>query len=440
VADLVLNPYPQPWINPDEPGLIAGYTPHCDNELAQWGRVLNRASSGAVYDLPVRIGTPLIGQGGGILGAAGSAWRYAGVVPVGNTNLSYTTLVQYDVVGAAWTMATRNGGHYAVVTTGGGDRPNCSFDGGGTSSGPAYPIVGRGPVWFDALYDGVNQIAVCNGVQADIDAVVPNIGAAATLDTGYVGTTRLFKVYNIRRTVAQARAQYVREFAKKVLFSWAPRDVGEGPAGGILTGSTPGGYATCPLGAATMQFVWRPDLSHPAGGRLCLTDSAVGAMNRIDIEYGNRPWFGSWLIEYEIRDPATDSLIVGWTPRRGIDPTLAGSNAYWAWIRTAAGPWWRSSLYLANGAQIDAADAPWPGPVAGNRCKMLVTRDVDGTIQTWTYVPTPTAGWWWSTVTGNDVTVLNEGCLTIAPRGPRVERITWYQGAMTPHELESTVL
>lgn len=442
MADVLTNFYPTRHVDPNEPGLVAAYT-FADGELAQFGRYINRAATGAVYDLTTRTGCPLVGQGGGLF-AAGDApnpnnyWSRT-FIPVGGTDFAYTMEHEHTdpAAGGDRILAFNSAAHYIESRAAGTVR--LSANGAATYSVTPYSLFGRGRYRADFLYDGTQQQLVINGVVADSDNVVAGV-PAGTFGIGYYGNHTLTKVYSVRRTVAEARASYVREFARKVLWQWQPRDVGEGPVGGILTGSYSGvGGWTCPLGAATMGFVWRPDLSSPAGGRLALTDTQTVNLNRIDFEYGSRPWFGSWLIEAETRDPATDSLVVGWTPRRGVDPTAAGSNSYWMHLRTAAGPWWRASLYLANGAQIDAADAPFPGPAANERVKVLVTRDVDGSVQVWNYVQTPRNGWWWSTVAGNDVTVLSEACMTVAARGMYVSRVTAFQGSMTPHELEAVL-
>lgn len=439
MADVLFNPYPARFVDPNEPGLQAAYC-FQDGELAVHGKYINRAAlGGAALDLTTRSGAPIIGPSGGMMAVDHGSWWQGTTVNVGALNFAYAMEIDFQTTPGANQVIYQNGGGTHALYNNLGTL-QASLTGGASVSQTPYNVVGRGPALYHVLYDGTNCYLLANGTVVDSDAMVAlNTNAGLQYMRG-PGDHRAHRVYNYRMTVAEARASYVRDFARKVLWQLAPRDVGEGPAGGILTGSYSGvGGYTCPLGAATMQFVWRPDLSHPAGGRLCLTDSQTANLNRIDFEYGSRPWFGSWLIEAETRDPATDNLVVGWTPMRGVDPTAAGSNSYWMHLRTAAGPWWRASLYLANGAQIDAADAPFPGPGANERVKVLVTRDVDGTVQLYQYVQTPTRGWWWSAAVGNDVTVLPEACLTIAARGMRVERVTWFQGAATPHELGITV-
>jgi hypothetical protein len=125
-------------------------------------------------------------------------------------------------------------------------------------------------------------------------------------------------------------------------------------------------------------------------------------------------------------------MIVGLTPRRGVDPTLAGSGAFWFWMRQVAGPWWRASVYYANGAQIDAVDTA-ALPVAGDRGILRITHAVNGDWQCYNYLRS-TGGWWWSAAVGNDVSALNEPCLTVVPRGAYISKIVHYQGEMTCHE------
>lgn len=415
---------PTRHIDPNEPGLLAAYTPYCDNEIAVHGYPINRAATGAAYDLVTRAGTPLVGQGGGILGVPGSYWTRAALFPQLSGyefDLETHTANNNNLFANGW------GGGFFMWNVAGSTRFSFNNVAGAVVIGN---VVGRGPCRIAATYDGASQYAILNGRVVDTNAVVPAVPAGVTR-VGESDTTRMLKVWSVMPTVDQLRASYIRDFASKVIWQWQPRDCGEGPAGGILTGSYSGvGGYTCPLGAATMGFVQR-------GDRLTLTDTQAVNLHRIDFEFGPRPLFGTWIIEYQIRDPATDSPVIGFTPRRGVDPMAAGSTSYWAWMRTAAGPWWRVSMGYENNtaAPIDSADAPWPGPNAGDRCIAVVSRDVDGAVQTWNYVPNPQRGWWWTAATGNHVTTLAEGCLTVAPRGSYIERITWLQGAASPHEI-----
>lgn len=415
------NHHPRLSYVPGEPNVEASYV--C---LPQRGQIVDRTGNG--YDL-TQTGTARIGQGYGILYDNETTNYYAGnIIPVTSPDLAYMMYYEMTTTCPGLRYCLGNQGHY--MYGGFGDLVEGSLDGGGTLSATTYSVLGRGPLRAALLFDGTDQILMVNGDVADQDAVTP-AALGGWFRLGRHGNVRGAKVWNAQRTPAQERAEYVEEFASRILWQWTPhREIAS-----IATGTTGGDDDWwCPLGAATMDIVWRPDLSHPAGGRHALTDTQAVNLNRIEFPF-RRPWFGSWLVEYEVRDPATDSMVVGFAPTRGVDPTAAGSNAYWLWVRTAAGPWWRAGVQLANGVQIDAADAPFPGPVAGDRCKVLFSRAVDGTIQVWQYTPAPIRGWWWSVATGNDVNVLEEGFISLAPRGSYIERVTYFQGEMTPHEL-----
>lgn len=382
-------------------------------------------------DLNTRRGLPLAGHGCGIQatdsgnygwGTAATPWPVTPTVCAYVIDLevpSQPTARRYHLVNgsvAGAEISTDNGGLLGV-----------SFDRVNFVTAAANLLVGRGRARVAGLYDGANQHLVINGTLIASGAVVPAApnGYAAL---GEHGTIRDATIYSAQRTLAEDRADYVRDFARQVVWQWTPHR----EFASIATGTTGGTDDWwCPLGAATMGIVLRPDLSHPSGGRLALTDTQAVSLNRIEFPF-RRPWFGSWLIEYEVRNTATDSMVVGFAPTRGADPTMAGSNAYWIHTRLVAGPWWRSSVYLANGAQIDAADAPTGTPIAGNRCKVMVSRAVNGNIQVWQQTP---GGWWWSAAVGNDVNVLEEGFISLAPRGAYIERVTYYHGEMTPHEL-----
>ena len=100
-------------------------------------------------------------------------------------------------------------------------------------------------------------------------------------------------------------------------------------------------------------------------------------------------------------------------------------------MRTVAGPWWRTSLYYENGAQIDAVDTAYPGPITG---KILLTHSVNGDWQLYNYVDSYKR-WYWSTAVGNDISKLSTQTVNVASRGVHVLGITRYQGEMTHNEL-----
>lgn len=424
------NPSPSRSIDPNEPYLLAGYT--CNPEGSP-ARIINKTGN-PVFDLITPNGVPLIGYNNGILSenSALNSWSCAAGPATGAVTYRYRIIHRQDVApAAADRLILYNAVNHYFASELVGLGAVYFFTGIGSSISP-FTAVGRGECVWDATYANGTLTLYCNGRQVDQD-VVASVAPAGGLYIGYHGETTEAKVFSASATAAQVRSEYVRDHARRVIWQWTPGEDGEGPVGGILTGAV-GHNWTCPLGAATMQFVWRPDLSDPNGGRLALTNSVVDTA-RIDFEIGPRPVFGSWLVEWTVRDPATDSLQVALNSIRGQDYTAAGSNAYWIWSRLVAGPWFRTSLFLANGAQIDAADCAFPGPIAGDRMKALLTHHPDGSWQVYIYCRS-LGSWYWSVAAPADVTVLSTSCLTVAPRGAYVERVTFYNGELTPHELE----
>jgi hypothetical protein len=432
VADVLINFRPTRHADPNESGVGVHFT-FADGERAQFSRDLNRGSAGAANDLTTNAGTPIIGQGGGIYVPDDAASYRQGAVYAAGVAMAGEHEV--TTAPAADRIVVQNGAqHLARVKSTG--RFEASLNSGASYSTADWDFTGRGPFHWAVAHDGANQRLYINRTLADSDAVALGV-PAGNIQIGRSGTTRRARFHNTQPDAAAVQRMYLRDFASRIVYQWTPRDVGEGPAGGILTGSCSGvGGWTCPLGAATMQFVWRPDLSIPNGGRLCLTDSQFVNLNRIDLEYGSRPFFGSVLIEHEARNPVFggDSLVVGFTPRRGVDPTAAGSGAYSVRITNNGGGWWRTGLHYENGAQLDGADILATNVVAGSRCKTLLTRTVAGDFQVYSYTNTNGA-WGWTAATVNNVAALAEGCITIAARGPYVERVTMFQGEATPHEL-----
>jgi hypothetical protein len=427
-VDVSNNRHPTRHADPNESGCGVHFT-FADNERAQFNRDLNRGSAGEANDLTTNAGTPIIGQGGGIYVPDDAASYRQGAVYAAGVAMAG----EHEVTAApaADRIVVQNGAqHLARVKSTG--RFEASLNSGATYSTADWDFTGRGPFHWAVAHDGANQRLYINRTLADSDAVALGV-PAGNIQIGRSGTTRRARFHNIQPDAAAVQAMYLRDFASRIVYQWTPRDVGEGPASGVLTGSTPGGYATCPSGGATLQFVWRNDLSASGGGRLTLTDSNVAGNRRIELMHTKMPLFGSILIEYTIRDPVTDSPIIGFTPVAGQDPVVAGSGSYWLNMYNTLGGWWRTSLYLANGAQIDAADCAVAPIVAGTRMKALWTRAVDGTNQAYVYNDA-VKSWFWSAIMPVDVGVLSSNYITVCPRGSYIERITRFQGEFSPHE------
>lgn len=400
-----------------------------EGEQATFSRFLCRGAAGAAFDLTTRVGVPLVGHGGGVYVAddAGS-YHQGAVYPAG---VAMAGEHQVDALPAAARIVAQNGAqHLARVDAAG--QFEASLNSGATYSTAAWNATGRGPFHWVVDHDGANQRLWINRRLADSDAVALGV-PAGNIQVGRTGTARRLRCLPARPDV---NALYLGDFARRVVYAWKPWRVGEGPAGGIATGAVGEGDWYCPSGGASLAFVWRHDLSEPGGGHLALTDSGALSMRRLDFMHTKMPSFGSWLVEYEVRNPAfgADGLIVGLTPQRGVDPTAAGSGSYWVTAGNNGGGWWRSSLYYQNGAQIDAVDCDVANVPAGTRCKLLLTRTVAGDWQTYTWRSSDNR-WYWSTVTGNDVAALSSSYLTIAPRGAYVSRVTRYAGEMLPSEL-----
>lgn len=420
-------PYAERNADPSERGVHLTFG---EREWATFSRFINRSAEGAAYDATTRVGCPLVGQGGGVYVAddAGSyvqgAAYAAGVAMAGEH--------QIDAAPAADRIAVQNGAqHLARVKSTG--RFEASLNSGATYSTADWSFTGRGPFHWAITHDGANQNLYINRRLADSDAVVLGI-PAGSFQIGRAGTSRRVR---FMPTQPVARTVYLRDFAKRIVYQWAPHDVGEGPAGGIPTGAVGEGDWYCPSGGATLQHVWRNDLSVSGGGRLALTDSGAPSLRRLAYMHDRRPCFGSWVLRYEVRDPATDSLQFALSPLRDNDYSAAASASYWVHLRQVAGPWWRASLYLANGAQLDAVDTP-ALPIVGDRGVLLLTHHVDGTWQIYNYLRS-LRSWYWSVASPLEVTALSTNYVHIAPRGAYVEGFTRFQGEADPHELEIAV-
>lgn len=442
MADVIQNQSPARFIDPTEPYLVVGYN-YADNQLAQFGRYLNLAGAGAAYDLTTPVGTPIIGPNGGLFknDDAGS-YRQGATYTVGNTSFHYRVVHVQNAAPTADRIVFINGVQHWMAIPAAGTPYFTPNNGGGISISP-FSTVGRGLCCWDAIYSGGTLTWLCNGRQVDQDVIAAGVPAAGALAVGRHGEHLATKVYTATATVDQCRASYVREFAKRLKFSWVPKDVGEGPAGGILTGSTPGGYATCPSGAASMQFVWVNDLSAPGGGYLTLTDSGALSMRRIDIALTKQPMFGSWLIRYKLRNPVFggDNPRIGLIGMPGADMTAAGSRSIWVESLNNGGGWWRTQVQRENAGLIgvDAdIDVSVMGP--GDDCATLLTHGVDGNFRVWAFSRMRGAWAWRAAAVVNDVNFLDYNWISIAPRGSYIKSVHAYQSEMDPHELGAKAL
>lgn len=421
---------------PADPTSLACYT-FGEGEVAAFGRYLNHGYGGAAYDPTTRVGTPLIGQHGGIYvpDQPTSYWQGVAVPGVG-----LTADLCFDVAPAGTRQVVFNGtvaGTFHIIEIQAPGNIRATLDASLVNSTMPYSCIGRGPFRVDLWHDGVNQRLLVNGRITDFDAA-PLVVPANNLRIGQHGEVLLAKIPSVSPgSDAALRASYVREFAKRVLYQWKPSAVGERS---FATGNVGEGDFYCPVGGGGLSTVWRPNLSEPGGGHLALTGDGAPSMARLDFMHPRMPIFGSWLIEYEVRNPAWagDSLIVGFTQMRGVDPTLAGSQSYWLNMYNNGGGWFRTSLYYENGAQIDGADILAASVAANDYNKCLLTHHVDGSWQVYTY-NSSVRSWGWTVLNPVDVSNLNSNYLTIIPRGVYVTGVTRYQGEMTPHELESVV-
>jgi hypothetical protein len=206
-----------------------------------------------------------------------------------------------------------------------------------------------------------------------------------------------------------------------------PRDVGEGPAGGILTGSTPGGYATCPSGGATLKF----EFSRILDG-LALTDSGALSARRIQFDCMSRPFFGSYKNKYIVRSNAIggDNPLTSFYGVRNADFTTGTTAlAYTVGASNVAGSW--ATVLYRNATTLLTVNSPLP--INGSICETLFSRHPSGDMRLYAKVNNV---WYGSPGTvSNDVTYLNTSYIGIAPRGSYVGSITCFQGEMESQEL-----
>lgn len=404
-----------------------------DNDIAIHAKPINRSLDGAAYDPGTRAGLPLVGQGGGVYVAddAASYWQgaaYAAGVAIGGEH-------EVTALPAAARIIAQNGAdHLARVDAAG--QFEVSLNSGATYSTAAWNALGRGPFHWVATHDGTNQRLWINGRDVDSDVAALDV-PAGNLQVGRSGETcRLWCL----PSQPDARSRYLTELARRVLWQWQPRDCGEGPVGGILTGSYSGvGGWTCPLGAATMKFVWVNDLSLPGGGYLALTDTGALSMARIDLDLGRLPAFGSWLVRYKLRNPVFggDNPRIGLIPMRGVDMTSATAGSYWVEAFNTGGGWWRTQTYRNN--VLIGVDADHAVTAADDDCAFLVTHHVDGNWRIYSYSRMLGTWAWRAAAVVNDVTNLNYQTLSIASRGSLIKSVECLQGEQTHAELARVV-
>lgn len=428
--DNIINTVPDRRIRPDDPNLLLGFD-FADGDLSTWSRYPNKAVlGGAAYDLVTRAGTPLIGYSGGLYAfdSATAYWQGPAGAAVDLSMEACWPLAPTAARVPVWNGTNAGTGH--VISTVAGGFVIASMNGFGVSSTTAYSVIGRGPFRADVWHDGALQRLLVNGRLADSDAVAPGV-PAGFLRAGYHGEILKIKARTVSLgSDATYREQYIREFAKRVVYHWQPVSVGEGPAGGIPSGAVGEGDWYCASGGASLAFVWRPNLSLPAGGQLALTDSGALSARRLAFQHGKAPAFGSWLYVYQIRTTATDNPIFGITPLRDSDPTAAAAGSYRA-QGISTGAVWRTTLHRDNGAALITVDHPLP--VAGDTLAILHTRHPSGDHRLFAAL-----NWTWygneSTV-ANDVTYLSTNFVHVEPRGSYVLGHVRYQGEVVPGEL-----
>jgi len=426
MSDVRINLYPQTSIDPDEPNLTAGY---CFNgkELAQFGYYLNHARSGATYNLTTRVGTPGIGQGGGLYcqDAAASYWQGT-TYTIGNSSFRYRLIHRQDTASTVDRIIFINGVQHWFAAPAAGTIYFTPNNGAGISIAP-FSSVGRGPCCWDALYSGGTLTLLCNGRQVDQDVVAAVAPAGGVMAIGRHGEHLAVSAYAPTSSAADARASYVREFARKVLWQWQPRDVGEGPAGGILMNSSiPFGEFFCPYATVgNLKFEFVRDIKNPG---LALTNS-VADWSRISFPF-ERPFFGSFLVNLKVRNPATDDCIISFDTIRGESASTGSGAAYWIRSRQNGGVW---SLELYRGGVGPTTSITLPTTlVANNEIQLLFTHRVDGEMQLHLRDPN---GKWYSSTTTTDVTYLKTSYISFLPRGSYITQATYFQGEMNSSEL-----
>lgn len=433
MSDAINVPYPRPQVDPYEAGLILAYCPQ-DGELAQWSRMLNRAAAtGAGWDLTIRTACPLVGPGGGVYSVdnSGNYWDLAITPPSIGQGWSYSMLAEYAANPTAlrtmayygWNGGSGDGAGFLVDV--GGVRPTYNT-GGAVIVMPSY--AGRGRVLYVLTNDGVNQQAYANGRYVAQGALPAVLALNRTGRLGGHGEQLCTKGYNFLLTATQIREKYVRDFARQVVYSWHPQDVGEGPAGGIATGAVGEGDWYAPLGGANFRFVYVRDPRLPRG-QLALNETGAAVASRLEFAHGRRPSFGSWRSGFLART-LTANPVIYLAPMRGTTYNAAASGCYW-WQTSVVGGYWSLSIYRENAAVLCTyVNTSAPAQV-GDVVEPSVTRAVDGTWRPWLAVNGATAG---TQTTAVDVTYLWNEQIGVVPFAGYVLGLTKNQSEMEPGE------
>ncbi len=414
---LIRNPHPRSHIDPLEKGLAAGYNLD-PSELVHFGRYIN--VTGATYDLVTPTGSPLIGQGGGIYVPASSNSYWSGAVYALGVAMSGEH--EIAVAPTADSIVVQNGAQHLardVKTTG---RFEASLNSGAVYSTADWDFSGRGPFHWAVTYSGTNQNLWINRRLVDSDAVALGV-PAGNIQIGRFGTTRSARFYNTQPNVAKI---YL-DFARNVLFHWTPDD-GESSTG-IATGQSNNEWR-CISGGASLKFEWVHSNKWYPNGTLAFTDTIGGVNNRGIVFSLVRPRFGSIYYEYLIRDPATDSSIVEISAQKIVGAIGASTGIHYSYGRTTGGVWRVSWAREAGGF---ATNVDTRAVVAGDKVGVLWCPAIDGN---WRLFASVNGMWYGSDSTvASDVTYLNNVDLGIFPGGSKVTKLTWYQGEMTPGEL-----
>jgi len=281
----------------------------------------------------------------------------------------------------------------------------------------------------DLWHDGVLQRFLINGRLADSDAGA--LGVPAGLHRpGYHGEISRIKIHAVSLGGDSAyRASYVREFARELIYAWRPERVGEGPAGGIATGSVGEGDWFCPLGAATMAFGLVRSARLAAGQSLALRSTGAVGQECLAFAHPKAPAFGSWDWGFLADDLACQPM-VGLSPLRTTWLAAAAGGTYYTLVQVAAGLW-QATLHRDNGAALLTVTHPTAAAV-GDLVSVRFSRDVSGNWRLRLVVNGVVAS---SAAVANDVTYLDSNYVVVAPRKGKILGFVRHQGEAEPEEV-----